>query len=246
MKYSIVIPTLNCASELHRLLDSIQLFDVNSQAEIIVVDGGSRDKTIPIAKKFKTTLIVNKGVTKGEARNIGIKHSKGDIIINIDSDTILSGEWFPALVRAMKEYKIVAGYSPHPKRGDIPRVPIMIDGQDITWPFCNIAHHKEVFEKVGYIKDTEFSEDIDFNYRCIKAGYIIHYEPQMKLWHNHTINKKAFMKQAFLYGRCRAIINRRYPELTHKHQHGASLRNVIRLGFGGLGYVYEKIGCRGT
>jgi len=241
MKYSIVIPTLNCAEELLRLLESIHFFSIDKLAEIIIIDAESTDGTISVAHQFDTTIIKKEGISKGAGRTLGTKYAQGDVIINIDSDVMITETWFDAIKESIQHHDIVAGYSPHPKRGDIPRVPIYINGQDITWPFCNIAHKKEVFTKIGDILDTEYSEDIDFNYRCVKAGYTIHYNPKMKVMHYHTMNNSSFIKQSFMYGKCRAIINKRYPELSHQHQHGASLKNMIRLGIGGAGFFYEKL-----
>jgi len=242
MKYSIIIPTYNCMKEIDMLLESMKRFDIHkeSELEVIIVDADSNDGTKETIKSYSfPKLIVEKGITKGMARTKGVQESEGYIIINLDSDVQITKDWFSALKESMEKNQIIAGYSPHPKRGHIPRVPIWVNGQDITWAFCNIAHKRDIFDRVGFIRDTELSEDIDFNYRCVKEGYIINYNPKMKVYHNHTQNKKEFIKQAFLYGRCRYQINKRYPELKNKQQ--SILKNFVRVGFGGLGYLYEGI-----
>jgi len=242
-KLSIVFPTFDSKKEIPRLLESIERLGLDKKAEIIAVDAESKDGTVEILKKHKYVKIVKlpRSASKGKARTKGIEASSGNIIANIDSDVEILEGWYEAIMETMEHADIVAGYSPHPKRGAVPRVSILIDGQDITYPGCNIAHKKEVFEKVGYVKDTELAEDCDFNYRCIKAGYIIQYNPKMKIFHHHTTTKIGFIKQAFIYGRGRWELNKNYPELKTKHQHGVSIKNLIRLGFGFLGYIYEKI-----
>jgi len=242
IKYSIVVPTLNCDTEVEKLLASMKKENIHKKrdVEVIFIDAASSDLTQEIIYKSNfAKKYVYYGVTKGFARLKGVYKAKGDIIINLDSDVEITKGWFDAVKRATKYNNIVAGYSPHPKRGYIPRVPIWVKGQDVTWPFCNIAHKKSVFEDVGLIRDTELSEDIDFNYRCIKKGYTIAYEPKMKVYHNHTQNKKEFIKQSFLYGRCRYQLKKRYPELLQKQQ--SSIKNFFRLGFGGLGYIREMV-----
>jgi len=241
MKYSIIIPTLNCREEVQRLLDSMMLckIDKKPETEVIFVDAGSNDGTQEVIDDSFAKKYLFYGISKGLARSKGIIEAKGKIIINLDSDVEITSSWFDVMKFATEKNDIVAGYSPHPKRGHIPRVPIWVNGQDITWPFCNIAHKKEIFDTVGLIKDTELSEDIDFNYRCVKEGFIISYSPKMKVYHNHTQNKKEFVKQAFLYGRCRYQLKKRYPELLKNQQ--SIIKNFVRLSFGGFGYLYEAI-----
>lgn len=245
-RLSIVFPTLNSEKEIPRLLDSIERCGLDKKAEIVAVDADSDDRTVEILRKRGYVKIVSlpRRSTKGKARSEGIKAAKGEIIANIDSDVEILEGWHEALLATMNHADIVAGYSPHPKRGSMPRVQIIIDGQDITYPTCNIAHRKEVFEKTGYFKDTELSEDCDFNYRCIKSGYVIQYNPKMKVLHHHTTTKIGFIKQAFIYGRGRWELNKTYPGLRTKHQHGISIKNLVRLSVGSLGYIYEKISSR--
>ncbi len=242
-KLSIVFPTLNSEKEIIKLLDSIEKLGLEREVEVIAVDADSDDHTIEILEQRKYPKIVKlpRNSTKGKARTEGIKAATGDIIANIDSDVEILDGWHKAIMDTMNYGDIVAGHSPHPERGDIPRVPILIDGQDITYPACNIAHKKEVFKKVGYYKDTELAEDCDFNYHCVKAGYAIQYNPKMKVLHHHSTDKIGFIKQAFIYGRGRWELNKTYPKLKDKHQHGLGIRNWVRLGFGFLGYLYEKI-----
>ena len=242
-KLSIVFPTFDSEKEIPKLLESIEKLGLDKKAEIIAVDSESKDRTVEILEQHKYPKIVKlpRLSTKGKARTEGIKAAKGDIIANIDSDIEILEGWYEALMETMNYADIVAGYSPHPKRGDMPRVAILIDGQDITYPGCNIAHKREVFDKAGFYKDTELAEDCDFNYRCIKAGYTIHYNPKMKVLHHHTITKIGFIKQAFIYGRGRWELNKTYPEVKDKHQHGVSIKNWVKLGFGFLGYISEKI-----
>jgi len=154
MKTSIVIPTLNSEDDIYVLLGSIREYDIHNKAEIIIVDAGSKDNTIKIIKDYGFAKIINSGfVSKGKARNIGIKESTGDIIVNIDSDVKILPGWFEALQQTMSVENIVAGYSPDSNGKHLPRVPIYVKGQDITYPCCNIAHKRKVFEKVGYYNE---------------------------------------------------------------------------------------------
>jgi len=248
MKFSLVIPTFNSEDDIFALFGSIKEHGIHNKAEIVVVDADSKDDTIKKIEEYNCARIIRAGfVSKGKARNIGIKKSKGDVVINTDSDVKILPGWFDGLENSMQVCDIVAGYSPDPKGKHLPRVPIYVDGQDITYPTCNIAHKKEVFEEVGYYDETQnLPEDCEFNYRCVKAGYAIYYNPKMKLYHMPRTSWKGFCKQAFWNGEARYEINRLHPELKHSHQHGVGFKNLARLGFGFFGYTigryYKKKG----
>ena len=99
MKISIIVPIYNVELYLERCLDSIyKIRGVNK--EIILVNDGSTDKSLEIARKYaliheKETILItqeNKGVSK--ARNEGLKVATGDYISFIDSDDYIYHEEF--------------------------------------------------------------------------------------------------------------------------------------------------------
>lgn len=253
METSIVILTIDCEDCISVLLNSIKKNKIHEKAEIIVVDAGSKDKTISKVKEFEfVNVFPTDRVSKGQARNIGIDMSKGDIIAYLDSDTEVLPGWYEALVKSMKYSDIVAGYLTDPNMKDIGRIPTLIDGCDITFATCNIAYKREVFDKVGgFIEVQRIPEDCEFHYRCVKAGYVIDYNPKMKVLHHQRFSRFGFAKQAFWNGEARYEINKRYPELKHAHQHGLSLNNIVRMTFGFLGFTIgrflgkrDKVGSR--
>ena len=87
---SIILPCLNEERTLKKVLEeisNIKLKDMNLIAEIILVDGGSTDKSVQIAKNFKNIkLYTLKNKFRGECLDYGIKKSKGDIIAIFPTD----------------------------------------------------------------------------------------------------------------------------------------------------------------
>lgn len=203
------------------------------------MDADSEDATQDIIRDYGVKLYsISDNFYCGANRNFGVKKSNGDVIAFLDADTQIVDGWLDELISSMRGYDIVAGYSPDPDGKHLPRVPIYVDGQDITYPTCNIAYRREVFDKVGYFReDMKRGSDCEFNYRCVKAGYIIGYNPKMKVYHHQKDSFRGFAKQAFWNGYARKQLNRIHPDLKHRHQHGVSLKNLARLGFGFLGYV---------
>lgn len=84
---SVVIPTLNEEKNLPLILKDLKKFfeERKLKYEIIVVDGYSKDKTVEIAKRYKSKVIFDKK-GKGSAIRKGLSAAKGDIIITMDAD----------------------------------------------------------------------------------------------------------------------------------------------------------------
>lgn len=85
VKYSFIIPTLNEELYLNDVIDSIKSFE---DYEIIIVDGGSSDKTIEIAQQHNVN-IVNSVIGRGTQLNNGAFKANGDILCFLHSDTTL-------------------------------------------------------------------------------------------------------------------------------------------------------------
>jgi len=98
---SIIIPTLNEEKYLPQLLDSIKMQDF-SDYEIIVSDAGSTDRTMEIAKKYGATTLIFTSIKHPSAqRNEGAKIARGDILLFLDADTVLTPGF---LARSLKEF----------------------------------------------------------------------------------------------------------------------------------------------
>lgn len=86
MKFSIIIPTLNEQQGIKACLLPLQT--VRTQAELIVVDGGSHDATVKIAQPFVDKLLI---AEKGRAKqmNYAASYASGEIFIFLHADTNL-------------------------------------------------------------------------------------------------------------------------------------------------------------
>ena len=85
--FTIVMPTYNSETTIEKSLASIasQNFD-SSLVEILVIDGGSTDSTIEIAKKYGATVLENPKRLPEYAKLIGFNAAKGKFAIEMDSD----------------------------------------------------------------------------------------------------------------------------------------------------------------
>jgi glycosyltransferase involved in cell wall biosynthesis len=252
MLVSIVITVKNEAETMPQLLDS--LLTQEKPFEIIVVDAKSSDGTAEIvsryASKHQEIKFVSYDNTRGESRNYGVKLAQGDAIAFTDGSCIADPKWLHELRKRLQEnYDIVAGntvrsgFSGFSRAG---RVELFLNGGDASFPTCNIAYKKEVFDRVGGF-DSWFkeAEDVDINYRALDSGAKMIYEPQAVIHHTGGETFSSFMKKSFWYGFGRKELDIRHGSLWSKYnmmdivriRKGESWWKLVRLTIAFLGYV---------
>jgi len=111
---SFVIPTYNSEKTLERCLESIAKQDYpRDKIEIIVVDGGSKDRTIEIAQSFGAKIVYEKTRRPESATAIGYNYAQNDLIVNMPSDNILPfSEWLRIMVKPFMKCKNIVAAQP--------------------------------------------------------------------------------------------------------------------------------------
>jgi peptidoglycan-N-acetylglucosamine deacetylase len=103
---SIVVPALNEEKLIPLCLESLKKQKCNVEYEIIVVDNGSTDKTIQVAKDNGVRVVSCPKRGVAFARQAGAEAAQGEIIIQVDADTIYPAGWLE---------KIAASFTKHDK-----------------------------------------------------------------------------------------------------------------------------------
>ncbi len=163
---SIVIPTFNSGRVLRGCLNSISSQDYPAEKiELILVDAGSSDDTLKIAKQYKIDQVLKNPLKTGEAgKAVGIKASKNEIIALIDSDNYLeSKDWLKKMVKPFEDPEIVSSeplYWTYNKNDSIVNRYAALTG--INDPICLFLGN---YDRYSFLtqKWTEFlvSEEID-------------------------------------------------------------------------------------
>jgi len=105
VKLSIIIPTLNEENGIKKVLKRCSLLPFNK--EIIMVDGGSTDRTIEIAKKYDVRIVTEKRMGYGRAYRTGFKHTRGEFIATMDGDGSYDPRDINKLFKILKNRKNV-------------------------------------------------------------------------------------------------------------------------------------------
>jgi glycosyltransferase involved in cell wall biosynthesis len=155
---SIILPTYQAEKDLPNCLASIAMQDYpKDKLEVLIIDGGSHDKTLEIAKNFKafkTEILFNPFRDCDEGKSIGIRHASGEIVALIDADNELSSpDWFRVMVKPLLEDETIFGVeSPWLIRKDDPSINKYETLIAIADPLARRFHPKmEVIDKGRYI-----------------------------------------------------------------------------------------------
>jgi glycosyltransferase involved in cell wall biosynthesis len=191
---SIIIPTLNEEKYLPKVLEAIANQDFKGKLEVIVVDGGSVDKTVEHALNYKkkiadlSVIKAPKGI--GLARNRGADKAKYKYLLFIDSDIIFPRNFLNRLAKKINPDERFIDFILH--------LPIKPNFLDYVWiysifgylsvsrlwdPICSgtfllttKANHRSIN---GFDEKIVMGEDIDYGRRSLAQGakYHLHYRP---------------------------------------------------------------------
>ena len=236
---SIIVTTKSKTSNIIRLTESLHPIKKYIH-EYIIVDAGTPDIYNIVIDSFKDFPIIidGTGTNRSSGKNLGVKYSSGGILVFLNDDTEICNDYILEVKKSMVISNVAVGYSSNPLGRDMSRVSCCVDGIDISYPSCNMVCMKSVFDRVGLFNESMVTaEDMDFNYRCIKHGFNIFYNPRLRVHHFHRSTFKGFARQAFWNGYGRRQLNRIHPELKKLHDYGLGFKSLERLGFGFLGYM---------
>lgn len=214
MNVTVVIPILNEEKSIDALIEALTK-QLLLPVEVIIVDGGSKDKTIEKIKNwqdkkipFSLSLMERGGANRSLARNIGIKQADTEIIALTDAGCAPKKDWLEKLIEPFKNNKqmeVVAGfYDPAPKNW---WEDILADYTCVReWNFNpetflpssrSIAFTKKIWEQVGgYPEELDTCEDLVFaeklkkqtkHWRVVKEAQVVWDQPKSLTELSHKI-----------------------------------------------------------
>jgi rSAM/selenodomain-associated transferase 2 len=176
LKLSVIVPMLNEAASIARTLEAIR---VGAPAtEIIVVDGGSSDGSIEVARRLCDVVI---SASRGRARqmNAGAARASGEVLVFVHADTIVPATFARDIESAFLDPRIVGG-----------RFDVRLDDKN---PLCvligalisirsrisrtgtgdqAIFARRAAFDQIGGFPDFPICEDLEFTRRMKRLGRV--------------------------------------------------------------------------
>jgi len=225
-KISIIIPILNEEKYIAKCLDSIIESDYDKdKMEVLLIDGGSTDKTVEIIKKYQIKypffkLLTNEKKIVPVAMNIGIKNAQGEYIIRLDAHSSYPQDYVKKLIywhkklnadnvggvviteiknKSLTSNAIKNVLSDKLGVGSAFRSGVKEIKEVDTVPFG--CYKRDIFDKVGlYDERLVRNQDIELNKRIKKAGGKIYLIPEIKCTYYSRENFKDLAKNNFNNG----------------------------------------------
>jgi len=207
VKLSVVINALNDEAYLWRCLKSLRSQEFQD-FEIIVVDSGSSDRTVEVAKKMGARVLHEPGLgVNAIARNFGASEARGEIIAFTEAGSVCSPSWVGRIVKHFEDKKVVAvgGRVKPIVKNIVHRSIFLLNSYLFPWLAsfagfyafngANIAFRKKAFDKAGGFRESlTFIEENELPNRMKTQGKIV-FDPSLVVF----VSIREFEKKGYFF-----------------------------------------------
>jgi len=224
---SIVVLSLNGSDVIRDCLSTLLVSDYPNY-EVLVVNNGSTDATAEIvANEYPQVRLISLPFNYGFAGGIneGLKAARGEILVPLNDDTLITPTMVREIVRPIIEEEKVAMVGCkilYPDKKTIQHAGAVIRANGLTDHFgygeedegqhdkqldveyvtgCAMAIPRDIFKEIGLFDDRfhpTYYEEVDFAVKVRKAGYRVVYAPRAVLYHLESKTEIRYSKR-FLY-----------------------------------------------
>jgi succinoglycan biosynthesis protein ExoA len=265
---SVVIPVRNEEPHIAAVLDALLAQDYpDDRFEVLVVDGHSTDNTREVVESYtkryeNIRLFSNPKYLSSAARNIGIRESRGDIILIVDGHCLIDNPAMLANVdHAMRKPGVFALGRPQPlflKNANLTQRAIAIarhspvghhpdsfiysdQPQIVPAISTAVAYRREVFNRIGLFDERfDACEDCELNYRFDQAGMSCYFTPDIAVRYKPRNSVFGLCKQMFRYGRGRIRMAQKHP-MSFSWKMFLPALLILGIVIGGIGACFSQV-----
>lgn len=158
---------------------------LEGEDEIIIVDGGSKDRTLEIANRHGCEIYIYPKASLGRTRNFGTEIAKNEIVLQTDTDI----EWVPWFIDGLKAHYqkdpdlvgVSGGWRDGKNRplGNITAA--ALEGA-MQYADCLVSYPKQVYSRTGGHPDVNFGEQVGMWVQLKRVGRTL-YDPELYVYH---------------------------------------------------------------
>ena len=222
---SVVIPVLNEEARIGRTLEGLGGMD--GFDEVIVVDGGSIDRTVTIARSFPEVKVFEASRGRARQMNAGAEAASGDAILFLHADVSLPPDAAELIERALGRHGAIAGAFQTWTISDTRagRLGLLLHLADLRSRYTSLPYgdqaifvNARVFRELGGYPDQPLMEDLEFSRRLKRRGKIV------RVSANVTVSGRRFVKRPIYY----AVLMNIFPLLYRLGVPAARLARLYR------------------
>ena len=201
---SVIIPTFNEAHSISETLERVAA--LRGEVEVILVDGGSVDGTIELARR-RGVKVMTAARGRGSQMHAGASAAHGSALLFLHADTHPASDAGERIMEALREPETVGG-----------NFSVRFDGtrraaRFLTWLYpqlrklgliygdSGIFVRREVYDEIGGFRPHPIFEDLDLVRRLRKRGRIVHL-PVTVVTSSRRFEDRSF---ALTFARCRSL-----------------------------------------
>lgn len=214
VSFSVVVPALNEARVIGTCLEALQRLDFPADRfEVILVDNGSSDNTVAIARQFSSCLQIRvlekRDVSIAALRNIGARAAQGEFLAFLDADCLAPVQWLTqALGHFAASGPVVLGahYGIPAASSWVARIWYGhydgINGDVSYVPSGDLLIRKSDFDRLGgFDESLQTSEDYEFCQRARAAAVPVRAFTELSVCHLGTPQTlQAFYRKQYWHG----------------------------------------------
>jgi cellulose synthase/poly-beta-1,6-N-acetylglucosamine synthase-like glycosyltransferase len=225
---TVVVPAYNASNTIQACWQALQRQSYPAEYyEVLVVDDASRDDTVAKLLAVGGVALQAGKLGKSGARNYGARQARGNIVLFTDCDCQAEPDWIRQMVLPFLVQPQVVGvkgaYFSHQTNwvARFTQVECEERYDQMARQRAHInfidtyaaAYRRATFLQMGgFDESLPELEDQDFSFRLAKQGYQMVFNPQARVWHQHTTSARAYFWRKYRIARWKPLIVQRYPE----------------------------------
>ena len=213
-RVSVIVPAFRSGVTMRASLASIVAQSFRDFEVIVIESSGDSESAAMVAREFPSVRYFSVGqqMLPQAARNLGVRHARGSLLVFTDPDIYVVPHWLQSLVRGWEEERevIIGSFACHDSRwldlgvhftkfskwlpaGERREVDIAPSG--------NMLVSRDDFERAGRFPGELFVGDVELSRRLQMCGSRLLFEPSAVGAHHHLHSFGSFCVERFERGR---------------------------------------------